>query len=335
MTTLNSLHLQDIARNYGIRIRDCEQKGRILFLATNRGEFALKPSKLEPNELDLEYNVCQHLISNGFNRIAPIVSSESGRGFSQIGSQRFILTKWLDGVEADFLNPQQLELATRNLAQFHIGSRGYRGRVYWQKRKLYGVWPQRFRYRLAHIHWYRKCINSRGVQDEFDSLFVANADLAIAQAEAAIARLQSSDYYLISERARKMGTVCHHDYAHHNLLIKPDGTAWLIDFDYCVLDSPLHDLGSLILRTFKLTNWSLPTALRILLVYHEEKAIDHAELEVLLGFLEYPQDFWQLAWAKYNEVGMHKPDILLARFKKLLEGEANRRKFLTEFAELI
>ena len=38
---------------------------------------------------------------------------------------------------------------------------------------------------------------------------------------------------------------CHHDFAHHNLLIDKQGEINVIDFDYCILDSHIHDLASL------------------------------------------------------------------------------------------
>ncbi len=326
--------LKKIADIYALHIRDIEDHGKILFLDTNRGRLALKRSTLEQEELDLEFSICEHLFSQGFIHIARIIPTQSGRAFAQVENQRFLLTTWVNGVQSNFSLPEELELAVRNLGRFHLAARGYSGRVYWQKRKLYGIWPQRFSYRLGNILWYRRCIAARGIRGEFDQLFMSYVDHAILQAKRAVNRLKNGNYYCLSNNSRKMGTICHHDYAYHNILIDPERRVWLVDFDYCILDTPLHDLGSLILRTVKLNNWSLEDAKRILLIYHEEKPLEAGDLEVLFSFMEYPQDFWQLAWARYNEVGMHKPENLLIRLKKLIDSLDARDEFLTQFAKL-
>ena len=48
---------------------------------------------------------------------------------------------------------------------------------------------------------------------------------------------------------------CHHDYAHHNILVDTNKKINIIDFDYCMLDSHLHDLCSLLIRTMKDGKW--------------------------------------------------------------------------------
>ncbi len=327
--------LKELASIYGVHIQNIEQqKQSVLKLETNRGTFALKHSRLEPEELYLQFHICRHLETKGFNRIASIVPTRLGDAFAQLNSERFMLTTWLETEQSNLVNPADLELAVLNLAQFHNAGAGYFGKVFWPKRRLYGVWPQRFSFRLGHILRYHRQILARGIRDEFDQLFVNIAGRALNQAGAAINRLKAGSYYRLANKARAMGTICHHDYAYHNILMDRNRRVWLVDFDYCILDMPLHDLGSMILRTVKLSNWSLDDAKRILLIYHEEKPLEPGELEVLLSFMEYPQDFWQLAWARYNEVGMHKYENLLLRLKKFVDTAEARDKFLARFARL-
>lgn len=54
----------------------------------------------------------------------------------------------------------------------------------------------------------------------------------------------------MDKEVMKMG-FCHHDYAHHNILVDDKNELNIIDFDYCILDSHLHDLASLLIRAMK------------------------------------------------------------------------------------
>lgn len=326
--------LNELARTYGFHLREVQPCLSVLYIDTSIGKLAVKRTKLQAEELDLEFRICEHLVKQGFKRLARIIPTNSGRGFAEVGDQRFLITAWIEATQSNPFNLLEMELATRTMAQFHRLACGYFGPVCWQKRRLYGVWPQRFSYRLGHILSFRSRVMARGAADEFDELFLTHADRSIIQAQNAIQRLRRGAYYTLANKARKLGTICHHDYAYHNVLINAAQQVWLVDFDYCLLDMPLHDLGSIILRLLKSSNWSLELAERILLIYHEEKNLEPGSLEALLSFMEYPQDFWQLAWAKYAEVNMHKPENLLLRLRRLEDSLEARENFLAGFTEL-
>ena len=66
-----------------------------------------------------------------------------------------------------------------------------------------------------------------------------------------------------------MSGFCHHDTANHNFLITSELKIYLIDFDYCIFDTYLHDLGSIIIRNLKYGNWKLEKMEYILNIYNE------------------------------------------------------------------
>lgn len=332
---MNDWPLQDLSRIYGIRIKDFCQLNKILYLDTSIGPLAVKRSTLTPEELQLQYNILRHLSNKGYDNFSKIIPTQHGLGFAHVDGNLYLITTWVRGIYPDFSNTDDLDLASRTLAQFHKSATGYKGPVLWQKRKLYGVWPMRFSYRLSHLQWYKRCIKARGMQDEFDQLFMEHVDEVLLQGYHAIESLRSPFYYDLATKAQGQGTVCHHDLAYHNMLIDENKNAWLIDFDYCLLDMPVHDLSNMISRHVKYTKWCLKDISRILLMYHQEKPLLSAELQALLHFLEFPQDFWQLAWAKYNELGMHRPEALLVRLEKLVGSQLSRQQFLAEFTYLV
>ena len=94
---------------------------------------------------------------------------------------------------------------------------------------------------------------------------------------------------------------CHHDYAHHNVLINNNGDINIIDFDYCILDSYLHDLSSLLIRRMKYNKWELTNAKEILDAYMETHKLEQDDIPIMAAFMEFPQDYWQRGIQYYWE----------------------------------
>lgn len=327
--------LERISQIYDIQIDKVQIRNKILYMETQIGPLALKKSTLSREELELQFAILIHLSKKGYTHFSKIIPTQNNKCFAQIGEQIYTLSNWVPGYHPNFAEPNNLDIGAHTLATFHLAATGYHGPVHWQKRRLYGIWPMRFSYRLSHLQWYQHCIQALGVRDEFDELFMAQVDHFLLQGYLVIDRLRNPVYYALATQARKEGTVCHHDFAYHNILVDTDSTASLIDFDYCILDMQVHDLGNMISRHVKYTKWCLDDVSRILLMYHQEKPLLPAELEVLVSLLEFPQDFWQVAWAKYNEVSMHRPESLLLRLKRTLETERAKQEFLAELSDLV
>lgn len=331
---MNTWPLKAISKAYNLNILHTTLNENVIYLHTTCGDFALKRSRLLPQELEFEFKICQHLWQRGFNDMASVVPTVEGEAFASHTSGNYFLTTLLNGVHADFSNTRHLDLAVRALANFHLAANGFSDTVPWPKRLIYGTWPQRFSFRLGHILWYCKCIEAHGIRDEFDQLFLEQCSSEIIDAVAAIDALRSPVYYTLAAQARSEGTICHHDYTYHNLIINDSEQVSLIDFDYCILDNHLHDLASLIWRVAKLTTWSFSNIPRILLIYDDVKVLSPKQLSVLAEFLSFPQDLWQLGWAKYSEVNLHSDEALLLRLKKLAATTDARRDFVQQLKEL-
>lgn len=94
---------------------------------------------------------------------------------------------------------------------------------------------------------------------------------------------------------------CHHDYANHNILIDSENQIYIIDFDYCMLDTKLHDLASILIRVMKNGKWDLKSAELILNSYRKESYIDKESIPIIAAFMEFPQDYWQIGIQHYWE----------------------------------
>ena len=127
---------------------------------------------------------------------------------------------------------------------------------------------------------------------------------------------------------------CHHDYAHHNVLIGEKDDVNIIDFDFCILDSHLHDLSSLIIRVMKNGKWDIRNAMHILNVYNLTNNVDKLDIPIMAAFMEYPQEYWQIGIQYYWEKQPWGEEFFLKKLEKIYEDEYDRQDFLEEFSIL-
>lgn len=124
---------------------------------------------------------------------------------------------------------------------------------------------------------------------------------------------------------------CHHDYANHNVLIDKNDELNIIDFDYCLLDTHIHDLASLLIRCMKDGNWSNDKAQLVLNSYSKTHSLYEEELKLIKGFIRFPQGFWQIGLQYYWEQQPWGEEFLLNKINKYLKDRNEREKFVDNF----
>lgn len=211
-----------------------------------------------------------------------LIRPKSGAAYFWIKGNRYFLTRYLPGREADYYQLQDFQAAIRAMALLHrlscrfLLSRRHHHQVLkfepgliWQKRlremeicrdralRLRNDWSREYlRY------WYRYW----------------------KQAIKAIEDIKESSY-------EQSEVICYHDWAFHNLLIN-NGEAALIDFDYMIVDHPVHDRANLIGRYLRLHQWSREALLKALWNFDRFYPWRVGELRGLRIYLTFPYEFW-------------------------------------------
>lgn len=118
------------------------------------------------------------------------------------------------------------------------------------------------------------------------------------------------------------------------MLIGENNEVGIIDFDYCILDTHLHDLASLLIRKMKNGKWDVNNALFILDVYNSVYSIQIQDIPIMAAFMEFPQDFWQVGIQYYWEQQPWEEQFFINKLSKIaLDGE-EKQEFINEFRTL-
>jgi CotS family spore coat protein len=322
---------QLVEKRYGLNIIELEKVKNVYRIKTTEDDYCLKMIKYEFPHFWFIVSAIKHLQNNGFDKVPEIIRTQDKMDYMSIDNLNAYLTKWINARECNYDNPIDLSLAAVKLAELHNKSEGFRvtdrmkPRVYWYK------WIETFGTRIDEILDFKKRIGLKAEKTEFDYLYLSAMQEELNRAQSAIENLRKSSYVeKVNDEIRKSG-FCHHDYAHHNVLIEEDGSINIIDFDYCILDINLHDLSSLLIRRMKNGKWDIDNALSILDSYGSARKVDKRDNKIMAAFIEFPQDYWQLGIQYYWEGPLKSEEFFVKKLNKIYEDREEKQEFINEF----
>ncbi len=297
------------------------------------GTFALKEIKYPENEFCYIYGAMEHLATHGFPNINRIIPTRNYYPYAEYGGKRFALSRWIKGREADYSRKGDLKIAAKTLALLHKSSAGFAPPP-WEGRIKWGTWPESMKEKMDQLFDFKNRVYLKNRKTLFDHIFLSHVDYYAAECKKALDLCGKSAYSKINEKEAQKQFFCHHDFAHHNVIIDGKGRGNVIDFDYCISDIRCHDLGSLMLRVLKRSGWNEKRAVLALKYYHKVRCVSFKEADVLQILLRFPQDFWQVAFAYYVEQNQPR-ERLLRKITSWVLDKPQREKGLSKLAKLI
>lgn len=320
-----------VESNYNLIVIKTEKIKNAYKIETTEGLKCLKLSKYDEGQFMFIIKAIKHLCQEGFDSILHPYSTIIGDDYIGFKGGFGYLCDWINAREADFKNPVEVKLCVEALAKLHLKSRGYLPPKETKVRNYYGKWLKKFKKRCDELLYFKAIIVSKETATQFDKEYLKYFDMHYKQALKCICDLEASSYLKVMEDHRNLSSICHHDSANHNFLITKDLNIFMIDFDYCILDSHLHDLGSIILRNLKYNDWDMTRLQFILEVYRELIPISYLEEYLLFCFMEFPQDFWQIGLQYYIEKQPWEEEYFLKRLHRLLGDSKDRFEFLKKY----
>lgn len=317
-----------IQRCYGIKVFSMTPIKRVFRVETNLGTRFFKPFFLGEERLKLIVKAKEHLVKRGFEQFVPFIPTLDGKQYFRYKNHLFYMNPWVQGHPSNYDNPFELRQGVRLFAQFHEAARGFTPPQ--EMHRCLGRWPEMFSERLRELEecWDR----AREIQrpSAFDVGFLRKIDYYLKQTEKSIELLANTEYQNLCKRAAKEEPFCHHDPAHHNILVTTANEFVLIDFDYLLEDLHLHDLASLIIRNAKESDWNLNRIRYVINAYREIREVTLEEMAVIRAFLTFPYDFWFLVRARYIEERPVSSAYFMKELARKTRDEEIRQRFLDQ-----
>lgn len=320
-----------IEENYNINVKSIIKVKNSYKVEADEGEYCVKKINYDFPHFNFIISAISHLQKKQFKTIPEIILNNKGKNYIKIDESYGYLTKWIPSRVSNFNNPIELQKVSRKLAEFHLCSRGFNINRDMNPRIGWFSWVNVFNTRCSEILDFRKRIYQKAHRSEFDKIYLENIDNEIKRGERAVEGLLNNNYFnLMNKEVRNLG-FCHHDYAHHNILIDQNQQINIIDFDYCILDTHLHDVSSLLIRAMKDGKWNEKTSNLIIDSYREALDINSDEFKIMKYFIMFPQSFWQIGLQYYWEQQNWEEEVFINKIMRYLEDIEYREGFLEEY----
>ncbi|BAK80965.1 CotS family spore coat protein [Candidatus Arthromitus sp. SFB-rat-Yit] len=328
-------YVRDLKRvvevNYDITIFDIIKFKNVYKISAVEGNFCLKQCKCKFDKFKYILDVLDYLKKQEFDNILSIVETYSEEQYIEFNDVYFYMTEWIESRELNYSNYYDIIRASQNIGNFHNYTQGYKPSKNILPDYRWMKWGDIFNLKLMDIISFKESLKYRSDLDIFDRIYLENADKNIDLAKESIELLYKFEYEKIVKEHFEIGYICHHDLANHNVLIDSKGKIYFIDFDYVILDTYLHDLGSFINRCLKLGSWNEYKLNLIINSYRDIKRLPKREILLTLSFILFPNDFWQIGIQRYRENIRWSDE----RFLKRLNRSENDKQDKTNFIKSI
>lgn len=319
-----------IEKNYNINVKELWKIKNIFKVEDYDGRYyALKKISYEYRHFNFIINAIMHLQKNGFDGTVDFIKTKSNSNYIQISEKEFgYMNPWIICRESNYDNPIEVENIARFLAKLHLSSRGFIVNEDMKPRIAWLAWHSTFDTRKDEIYDFRRRIRKKKDNaSKFDKLYYEYTKRNIELCNDSLKNIVHSNYINRMRDEMVYRGFCHHDTAHHNLLMLRDNSLKIIDFDYCILDTHLHDLASLLIRTLKNGRWSIEKSIDIINAYSEIYPIYYDELPIIAAFIQFPQDFWQIGIQYYWEQKDWGEEFFEKKLCKILDDTEEKNEF--------
>lgn len=326
----------DLFREFDLVVKDVIPVRKVFILDTDKGDKVLKKVSYSTARLEFINYGIEFIKNNNFYRIFEFEKSKNKLIYVTWKNDIYCIMNLVQGRECEYSNPVDVMLTSRALAELHTASLGLINDETFEmllaqnkEQNLCGKMIDNFKEKLRKLMYFKSIVTLYENKNEFDNIFLANEEYYEESIKQSIKILEQSEYYNLCREKEKIA-FCHHDLAHHNILINKE-EVYFLDFDYAVLDLKVHDICNFINKAIKNFAFDMEKCQNILNDYTKVNKLNHDELVVLYGMLSFPEDFYSIARDYYTRKKQWSEEIFLSRLNTKVQYKEDREVFLEEF----
>ncbi|GAA0785201.1 CotS family spore coat protein [Hathewaya limosa] len=304
---------------------------KVFIVITKDGQYILKKLDYSIENLEFINNGLEYVRKNGFNNVLRFLKTKENQICTEYKGNMYCIMELLEGSESVYSNPIDVLLATKSLGLLHKASKGYYGNL--EEKDFRGNLKENLQKQLQDMKFIKNTVEKYLNKNNFDNIFLENIDHLLKRGEDSLSYLLNSNYHNMINDKNKVA-FCHHDLAHHNILIK-DNEAYFIDFDYAIIDLKVHDLCNFILKVIKDFAYDIEKAEDIINEYKKYNDLEKDELEVLYGFMSFPHKTFTLIRNYYYKQKKWEYDIFVNKLIDKTQYIREEEEFLELFKERI
>ncbi|MDO6355772.1 CotS family spore coat protein [Caloramator sp. CAR-1] len=310
---------------FDLKVNEAHPVRSVFVLTTNQGIKILKKVKYPLEDLEFIYNSLNKIREN-YPYVINFRLTKEGKPYLIYNDEVYVVLDCVEGREALYQNPLDLKNVAMALAKFHEASRDI---GYYDKKSLVGKMVERLLNRIKDLEKFKEIANMHYYKTEFDKIFLENVDINIEKSKEAVDYLKGTQ-----DRHIKDYVFCHHDLAHHNVLMGNDDNVYFLDFDLCILDTRVHDLANFINKALKDNAFTIETINIILDNYNKISKLTKEEINILYAYLLFPKDFYDISRDYYLRTKQWDEDEYVEKLIRKAAYKDDKERVLKGFKKI-
>lgn len=302
----------------GIKINEIIPLRKVFILFTDKGKKVLKITDSSKERIDF-IDKALKIIERKYPRVLKYTRNINDEIITLWKDKQFVLLDMIEGREATFTNPIEVELCSKAIAKMHIASKELIEEFSLEEIKNNSGKNiiKKMEDEYDTLIDLQKIVDKYKYKNEFDELFLKNVDNAKIELLKTIEEIKNSKYKnMIDNRSNIV--LCHNDLAHHNFIIDADKVN-IIDFDYCSIDIRVLDIYGYAMKVIKNLAYNEEIIELIIKSYNEVNKLEDEEIDILRKLINYPKDFISISIDYYFKQKMWDEEVFLSRLKNKLE----------------
>lgn len=314
----------------GLEVEDIIPLRKVFVLFTNQGKKILKITDSKENRINF-INEALKYIKEEYPKVLSYFECKNGKVINEYKNKRYVILDMIEGREATFTNPVEIELCTKAIANMHKYSKGIFNKfnVDLIKGNLGEYLPEYFKRALEDIKSIKNYVERLKNTCEFDNIFLENVDKYIDQIKKSEELLAMTEYNKILEDYNKK-VLCHNDLAHHNFIVDGEDIK-IIDFDYCKIDTRSIDIANYSLKAIKNSEYNMEKFKLIIESYNNIEKLEKEEIKLIYILFNFPRDFVTISRDYYFKQKKWEYEVFINRLNNKIEVEEYRQDFLESF----
>lgn len=275
--------------------------GPVWKVDTPSGVYALKRTRKQPAQILQLVRTMECLRDSGFPNMVSFRADQSGRPFTCIHNNNYLLSPWLEGEHPDFTNQRHLQLAAGLYGRFHQVSQtiAFPDEVADGPPEPARTIGDEFLEKRAFLIQMAGSLSGREKNNRIDRQllkwsghFIRQADFCIEQ----LSKLRLDEWY----RQKTGQGFCHNDPAPGNIIIR-NRELFLIDFELAAPGPFIKEAAKLLVRALQANRWPDKMIPLVMKAYTAERDFTAAEIQILPYLCSFPQSFWRLCSQRFQE----------------------------------
>lgn len=320
----------DFFNEIGIKVNDIVPLRKVFVIYTDEGNKILKKVNCSEERIKL-INDSLDYVKKGYENIITYKKFKDDLCYKSWGNNIYVIMNILDGREASFTNPIEINFCAENIALMHKASKGLRDYLKdkYNKDFLDISLKDKIKKSYSELIWMKDLVRNYKYKNEFDELFINNVDKYILEIKQVGDELEKSKYEDLRSNDEVI-SICHNDLAYHNFLTRNTEVS-IIDFDYMTLDLRIMDIADFIVKCIKNSGFDINKMLTCIDGYEKISNLKKEEKELLYILIKFPKDFYSITRDYYYKRKKWDYDIYLNRFETKLNNEDFRYEFLKAY----